>query len=106
MFLSLFSGCSFLYENKDRTKRLNNKFNRELISNFSKALSKKPDDSLFYLERGKAKHDYGDYVGAINDFNDSLKLNPNPKVIFYRGNSKFAYGDYKGAIKDYEKLIC
>ena len=65
----------------------------------------KAESGDFYFERGIAKHDYGDYFGAIKDFNDSLRLNPNPKVIFNRANSKYALGDYKGAIKDYEKLI-
>ena len=106
MFLSCVSGCSFFYENKyHRTKKLNNRLNREIISNYSKALTKKPDTFLFYFERGIAKHDYGDYFGAIKDFNNSLRLNPNPKVIFSRANSKYAYGDYEGAIKDFEKLI-
>ena len=81
MFLSLVSSCSFFYENTVRTKKLNNNLNREIINNFSIALSKKPNNSLFYFERGIAKHDYGDYFGAIKDFNDSLRLNPNPKVI-------------------------
>ena len=104
MFLALASGCSYFYEFKNSSKELNNKYNREIISNFSKAISKNPENSLFYTERGRAKHDYEDYVGAIKDFNDSLSLNPNKDVIFYMANSKYAYGDYKGAIKDYQKL--
>ena len=105
MFLTLTSGCSVFYENKNLSRELNNKFNREIISNFSKALSRYPDNFLFYLERGRAKHDYGDYVGAIRDFKNSLSLNPDMKVMFHMANSKYAYGDHKGAIKDYEKLI-
>ena len=105
MFLFLFSSCSFFYENKDHAKKQNNNLNKEIINNFTKALSKNPDNSLFYLERGKTKHNYGDYIGAIKDFNDSLRLNPNSKAIFNRANSKYAYGDYNGAIKDYEKFI-
>ena len=94
-----------MYVEENSSKEPNNKFNREIISNYSKAISKIPDNSLFYLERGRAKHDYGDYAGAIKDFKYSLSLNPDLKVIFYIANSKYAEGDHKGAIKDYEKLI-
>ena len=102
MFLSLTSGCSIFYENENLSKKLNNKLNREIIRNYSKALSKNPDNYLFYYERGRAKHDYHDYVGAIKDFNNSLNLNPDKKVLFDIANSKFAYGDHKGAINDYK----
>ena len=105
MFLFLVSGCYIFHKNKDHAKKIENNRNREIISNYSEALSKKPDNSLFFLERGIAKHDYGDYIGAIRDFNNSLRLNPNSKAIFNRANSKYAYGDYMGAIKDYEKFI-
>ena len=104
MFLVLTPGCSVLNENKNLEKKLN-KLNSEIISNFSIALSKDPNNFLFYLERGRAKHDYGDYVGAIIDFNSSLNLSSDIKTLFYMANSKYAYGDYIGAIKDYEKLI-
>ena len=104
MFLTLTTGCFVLHENKNLQKELNN-LNREIISNFTIALLKDPDNFLFYLERGKAKHAYGDYIGAIQDFNNSFKINPDIKVIFHIANSKYAYGDHKGAISDYQKLI-
>ena len=50
---------------------------------------KNPDNFLFYHERGKAKHDVGDYVGAIRDFNSSLSINPDIKVIFDIAKSKY-----------------
>ena len=90
---------------KNKTLKLSNNLNREIISNFSKAIKREPDNYLFYLERGIAKHNYGDYLGAIEDFNYSLKLNSNLKVIFHRANSKYTYGDHMGAIKDLKNLI-
>ena len=75
MFLAINSGCSLLYKDENSSKELNNKYNREIIINYSKAISKIPDNFLFYLERGRAKHDFGDYVGAIMDFNASLSIN-------------------------------
>ena len=92
MFLTITSGCSFFYEGKDLSRELKNKLNREIIENFSKAILKNPDNFLFYLERGKAKHDIGDYVGAIMDFNSSLSINPDIKVIFDIAKSKYTYG--------------
>ena len=105
MFFTLISGCSFIYRSNSLSKEQSNKYNREIISNFSKAILKDPYNPLFYLERGMAKHDYGDYIGAINDFNISLGFKKDKKVIFNRANSKYAYGDHKGAIKDYKELI-
>ena len=104
MFLSIISGCTF-FENKDQIKKLSNNDFREIINNFSMAIKRNSQNFSFFLERGRARHDYGDFKRAIVDFNYSLRLNPNPKIIFYRANSKYAYGDYKGAIKDFEQLI-
>ena len=61
MFLATISGCSFLYIGKDSIKELDTKLNKEIIADLSKALSKDPDNFLFYLERGKAKQSYGDF---------------------------------------------
>ena len=105
MFLTLTSSCSVFNEGEYSSKEISNKFNKEIIGNFSKAMSKNAENYLFYLERGRAKHDFGDYVGAIKDFNSSLSLNPDLKIIFDIANSKYSYGDYKGAIEDYKKLI-
>ena len=105
MFLSINSSCSYLYKGKDYKKELRNTYNRELISNFSKAISKNPDNFLFYFERGIAKHNYGDYSGAIEDFNNSFSLNSDSEVTLHKANSKYAYGDYKGAINDYKKFL-
>ena len=104
LFISNISSCSFLDEREKLPKEKKDLIERELIINFSKAIKKNPNNFFFYFERGKAKQNYGDFKGAINDFNYALKLNPDNKFIFYRANAKFDYGDYKGAI-GYEKVI-
>ena len=98
MFLAFAPGCSFVYRNKNLPKVQDNNFNREIISNFSKAISRDPNNFLFYLERGIAKHDYRDYQGAIKDFNNSFSLSPNLKIMFHMANSKYAYGDHEGVL--------
>ena len=98
------TGCSLYFGRKNYLTEKRNNINLEIIKNFSKAISRDPNNSTFYLERGRAKNEYGDFKGAIKDFNKSFKISPELRVIFYRANSKYKYGDFKGAIKDYEKL--
>ena len=40
MFLTATSSCAVFRESKNSSKELNNRFNREIINNFTKALSK------------------------------------------------------------------
>ena len=48
-----------------------------------------------------AKNKLGDYEGAINDFNKSIKLNPRvSKSFFGLGNAKEKLGDQKGPCSD------
>ena len=80
MFLSIISGCTF-FEDKDQIKKLNNNDHREIINNFSMAIKRNSQNFSFYLERGKARHDYGDFKRAIVDFDYSLRLNPNQQLL-------------------------
>ena len=95
LFLKL-SGCSKKFVRKNTINEKSNNINLEIIKNYSKAISREPNNFFFYLERGRAKHEYGDFKGAIRDFNYSFKIKPDLKVIFYKANSKFKYGDFKG----------
>ncbi len=61
MFLLIISGCYFFVD-KDQTKKLNNNHNIEIINNYSMAIKRDPHNFLFYLERGRANHDYGDHL--------------------------------------------
>ena len=100
-----FTSCSTIYEEKNAIEKKYNNFNREIINNYTKAISKNPDNFFFYLERGKVKQDFGDFKGAIDDFNNAFRINPDKRFLLYRANAKFDFGDYDGAIKDYKNLI-
>jgi len=48
----------------------------------------------------------GDYQGAIADYTDAVKLNPNMEGAFLnRGSVRFASGNYDDAIRDYSLAI-
>ena len=103
LFLNL-TGCSLTFGLKNSFPKKYDELNHEIIENFSRAISRDPNNFFFYLERGKAKHENGDFKGAIKDFNYSFKINPDLRAIFHKANSKYKYGDFEGAIKDYENL--
>ncbi|MDE0634245.1 MAG: tetratricopeptide repeat-containing serine protease family protein [Candidatus Poribacteria bacterium] len=60
--------------------------------------------SAFYHTRGAAKAGLGDHNGAIEDFNESIRLRPK-KVLYYhdRGLSKEAFGQQEAAEVDFAK---
>ncbi|KAB8332687.1 tetratricopeptide repeat protein [Scytonema tolypothrichoides VB-61278] len=60
---------------------------------------------VFY-RRGEEKARKGDYKGAIVDFNEFLRLNPNGfKAYYNRGLARQKLGDYEGAIIDFDKYL-
>lgn len=59
-----------------------------------------------YLKNGEQKCHFGDYKGAITDFTEAIRLNPNDAVAYYdRGTAKNRTGDHDGAIADYTEAI-
>lgn len=61
-----------------------------------------------YHQRGFAKYFYlKDYKGAIADFNEAIKINPDCESVVFmnRGDAKNELQDYRGAILDYSKAI-
>ena len=60
--------------------------------------------SAYFHTRGAAKAALGDHNAAIEDFDESIHLNPN-KALFYhdRGFSKQARGQHEAAEADFEK---
>ena len=57
------------------------------------------DTSTSYLNSGNSKLSLQDYRGAIQDYNQAIKINPNFELAFNnRGNAKFGLGDHRGAI--------
>jgi tetratricopeptide (TPR) repeat protein len=49
---------------------------KQIIELMRDSIALKPT-ALAYFYRAKAKHDSGDVVGAMNDYNEAMRLNPN-----------------------------
>jgi len=89
------------------------KYNNELqnyseaINDFDKAIeySYKPVD-YYYYERGLCKFNNDDRIGAIQDFNKVIELNPEDGNAYYnRGRCKYFLDDDRGCILDMTKAI-
>jgi len=60
----------------------------------------------FYINRGAARRELGDYKGAIDDYTQAVKIAPESASVYYeRGGARRELGDYKGAIDDYTQTI-
>ena len=59
-----------------------------------------------YLNRGDTRSQLKDYQGAIQDYSESLRINPNnPKAYINRGHARSELKDYKGASKDFTESL-
>ncbi|MHC5594492.1 MAG: tetratricopeptide repeat protein [Nostoc sp.] len=59
-----------------------------------------------FISLGGAKADKKDYQGAIANYNQALKINPNnPDAYFRRGAAYNELKDYPTAFKDFEQVI-
>ena len=113
--------CSIAYNNRGwtqyllgqvETKEGNGKTARnryqEAVSDTDEALHLQPKGakfrSAFYHTRGAAKVGLGDHNGAIEDFNESIRLNPK-KALYYhdRGVAREAIGQQEEAKADFQK---
>lgn len=63
-------------------------------------------EAFDYYLLGQAKYKQGDFSGAIFNFNQSIKIDPeNEEAYCSRGDAKCGQQDYSGAISDYTKAI-
>ncbi len=59
-----------------------------------------------YFMWGNTKYDLGDYKGAITDYTQTIRLNPDHAKAYYnRGLAKSNLGQYFAAIADYDIVI-
>ncbi len=59
-----------------------------------------------FLNSGLSKRENGDFKGAIQDFNEAIKVNSkNSKAYYWRAFVKHDINDYEGAIEDCNKTI-
>ena len=106
IFISvIISGCSNLYITKESSITNEIKQQKEVIKSYTQLLLKDPKNEKIIFDRGIAQYEYGDYKGAINDFDKAFQISNDLTMLYSRAISKFEYGDYKGAIDDYKKLL-
>ena len=74
---------------------------------YDQALTLDSKNARAYGNRGIVKVALGDYLGAIADYNQVLKLDPqyNAKTCYALGLAKAALKDYPGALADYTQAI-
>ncbi len=59
-----------------------------------------------FFNRALDKHEQGDYQGAIEDYNQAIRLDPNYALAYYgRGHARYHLGDLQEAIADYNQAI-
>lgn len=62
--------------------------------------------SAYYHTRGAARDSLGEYSEAIEDFNESIRLNPKKALLYRdRGLTKDTLKQYEDALKDFQKAI-
>ena len=63
-----------------------------------------PSNASDYFQRGSAKKELGDKKGALNDYTESIRLNPNDATCYLNiGELKKELGNRQGGRIDIEK---
>jgi tetratricopeptide (TPR) repeat protein len=90
---------------------MNEDKNQKAIKDFNEAIRLMPDYSRAYNLRGFTKRRIGDLKGALDDFNQAIKINKNwetsklHSAYNNRGKVKGMLGDRLGAIEDFDQAI-
>ena len=59
-----------------------------------------------YFEQGNDKFRLGQYQGAIADYDQALRLNPDHAALYYnRGVARSRLGQHQDAITDYDQVL-
>jgi tetratricopeptide (TPR) repeat protein len=82
-------------------------FAAKSITEYTKAIDQSPVDRKykFYLLRGEAHMENGDFSAALKDFSTSIQLKPNKEAFLNRGKMYFQRGTLNMAIKDFSEAI-
>ncbi|MGH1395410.1 MAG: tetratricopeptide repeat protein, partial [Trichormus sp.] len=74
-----------------------------------KEVSKKAINSIsieFLLNRANTRAEEGNYQGAIEDYNQVLRINPNEDAAYSnRGSILAGIGEHEAAIQDYTQAL-
>jgi tetratricopeptide (TPR) repeat protein len=83
-----------------------NKQYRSAIEIYDRMIVPNQSDAYLYLNRGLAKNEFGDNIGANIDYNEAIRINPNYSLAYNnRGAMKSELGDFSGSIADYNVAI-
>ncbi|MBI4612650.1 MAG: tetratricopeptide repeat protein, partial [Planctomycetes bacterium] len=96
-----------LYTRRHDSQQFSTFWNKtELAFALTAPSRKDPQTAEEYLDRGLARQDQGDLVGAILDYDGAIVLRPDDARAYNnRGIARAAQGDLAGAILDYDRAI-
>jgi tetratricopeptide (TPR) repeat protein len=75
------------------------------IEEYTKVILKYPTSHLVFMARGHAYDSIKKYNEAIVDFDNAIKLFPNPLAYLDRGQAYFSIGNYDIAIESYNNAL-
>ena len=75
------------------------------IDAFTKSSELDSNYSLPLVNRGLAKEQLADYSGAIADFTQATKLQPDYGALDNRARLELKIGEYSNALNDYTRLL-
>lgn len=82
---------------------------QQAISEYNKSIDLYPMKGEVYYDRGNARAEMKDYLGAIDDFTNALKYLIDDvdkwKAYYVRGRAKAEISDLQGAIVDFTEAI-
>ena len=72
---------------------------------YGQAIKRNPGDSELWLERGNAYFAQGNYIAAISDYHESIRLRPNSQVQEKLGDAYFAQAELDIVAKNFDTAV-